>query len=87
LPKTAAGFANIAAFAKAENAIYRVIRGTAEFKEAAGKSFALAVGDTVTAGKTAASRGARSERCEPRASRSGISAARTRRAARRIGRR
>jgi len=61
LPKTAAGFANIAAFAKAENAMYRVIRGTAEFKDAAGKRFALAADDTVTAGKTAASRVATGE--------------------------
>ena len=31
--------------------IYRVIRGTAEFKDGAGKTFELAAGDTVTAGK------------------------------------
>ena len=35
--------------------IYRVIRGTAEFKDSAGKTFELATGDTVTAGKNSIS--------------------------------
>jgi hypothetical protein len=35
--------------------IYRVIRGTAEFIDQAGKTFELAAGDVVTAGKTAMS--------------------------------
>ncbi len=36
---------------KGEAVIYRVIRGTAEFANSAGKSFELATGDTVTASK------------------------------------
>ena len=32
--------------------MYRVIRGTAEFKDSAGKTFELVAGDVVTAGKT-----------------------------------
>jgi len=35
--------------------IYRVIRGTAEFKDSAGKTFDLAAGDVVTAGKNSTS--------------------------------
>ncbi len=35
--------------------IYRVIRGSAEFKDSAGKTFALEAGDVVTAGKTSLS--------------------------------
>ena len=31
--------------------MYRVIRGTAEFKDSAGKTFELGAGDVVTAGK------------------------------------
>ncbi|CAN5923780.1 hypothetical protein BH11PSE3_BH11PSE3_43660 [soil metagenome] len=50
LPKSGAA-ANAADLAKGEVVIYRVIRGTAEFTDGAGKSFELATGDTVTAGK------------------------------------
>jgi hypothetical protein len=51
LPKSSA--ATDADFlAKGEVVIYRVIRGTAEFKDRAGKTFELAAGDTVTAGKS-----------------------------------
>jgi hypothetical protein len=35
--------------------IYRVIRGTAEFKNKAGETFELAAGDVVTAGKSSIS--------------------------------
>jgi hypothetical protein len=52
LPKRTSATADTAAFAKAEVAIYRVIRGTAEFRDSAGKTFELAAGDVVTAGKT-----------------------------------
>ncbi len=50
LPKSTAAPADAASFAKGEVIIYRVIRGTAEFKEA-GKTFELATGDVVTASK------------------------------------
>jgi hypothetical protein len=36
---------------RGEVVIYRVIRGTAEFRNSAGEDFELATGDTVTAGK------------------------------------
>jgi hypothetical protein len=42
-------------FAKGEVVIYRVIRGTAEFRDNAGKTFELAAGDVVTAGKNSTS--------------------------------
>ncbi|MBC7576560.1 MAG: hypothetical protein H7312_04260 [Tardiphaga sp.] len=51
LPKGTAAV-DAASFAKGEVVIYRVIRGTAEFTDSAGKSFELAAGDVVTAGKT-----------------------------------
>src|SRR3954465_13323661 len=51
LPKSTAASADVASFAKGEVAIHRVIRGTAEFKDSAGKTFELAAGDVVTAGK------------------------------------
>ena len=51
LPKSSAA-ADASFFAKGEVVIYRVIRGTAEFKDGAGKTFELAAGDTVTAGKS-----------------------------------
>ncbi len=54
LPKSSAGFADVAAFGKCENVVYRVVRGTAEFTDATGKSFGLSAGDTVTAGRQAA---------------------------------
>jgi hypothetical protein len=55
LPKSASTAADPACFAKGEVVIYRVIRGTAEFKDSAGKTFELAAGDVVTAGKNSAS--------------------------------
>jgi hypothetical protein len=54
LPKSSAA-ADDSFFAKGEVVIYRVIRGTAEFKDSTGKTFELAAGDTVTAGKTSTS--------------------------------
>jgi mannose-6-phosphate isomerase-like protein (cupin superfamily) len=53
LPKSASGAADTAFFDKGEVVIYRVIRGTAQFKNSAGESFELATGDTLTAGKNA----------------------------------
>ncbi len=50
LPKSASAAASLADLAKGEVVIYRVIRGTAEFKDGAGKIFELAAGDVVTAG-------------------------------------
>lgn len=54
LPTSAVGFADVTAFGECENVVYRVVRGTAEFKDSSGKSLGLSTGDTVTAGKTAA---------------------------------
>ena len=51
LPKSTSATADTASMAKGEVVIYRVIRGTAEFKDSAGKTFELAAGDVVTAGK------------------------------------
>ena len=51
LPKSAASAADTAFLDKGEVVIYRVIRGTAEFRNSAGEDFELATGDTVTAGK------------------------------------
>ena len=53
LPKSTTAAASTADLTKGEVVIYRVIRGTAEFKRSSGESFELATGDTVTAGKTA----------------------------------
>ena len=44
--------ADTGSLAKGEVVIYRVIRGTAEFKDSSGKTLELATGDVVTAGKT-----------------------------------
>ena len=55
LPKSAASAVNAADLAKGEVVVYRVIRGTAEFKDGAGKIIELATGDSVTAGKNALS--------------------------------
>jgi quercetin dioxygenase-like cupin family protein len=55
LPKSAQGAADSASLAKGEVVIYRVIRGTAEFKDSAGKIFELVTGDVVTAGKNSVS--------------------------------
>ena len=54
LPKSSSA-ADVASLAKGEVVIYRVIRGTAEFKDSAGKTFELAAGDVVTAGKNSTS--------------------------------
>jgi quercetin dioxygenase-like cupin family protein len=51
LPKSTSATADTASFAKGEVVMYRVIRGTAEFRDSAGKTFELATGDVVTAGK------------------------------------
>ena len=53
LPKSASGVADTADFGKAEVVIYRVIRGSAQFKDHAGKPIELVAGDVVTAGKDA----------------------------------
>lgn len=50
LPKSTTS-ADAGSFAKGEVVIYRVIRGTAEFKDSSGKIFELATGDVVTASK------------------------------------
>jgi quercetin dioxygenase-like cupin family protein len=55
LPKSTSSAADAGCFDKGEVVIYRVIRGTAEFKDNTGKTFELAAGDVVTAGKNAAS--------------------------------
>lgn len=52
LPKSAATFGDPAALEKGEVAVYRVIRGSAIFKDGAGKVLELTAGDSVTAGKT-----------------------------------
>lgn len=54
LPKSSTASVDCASFEKGESVIYRVIRGTAEFRDSAGKTFELGTGDTVTAGKTSA---------------------------------
>ena len=51
LPKSTSATADTDSLAKGEVVIYRVIRGTAEFKDSAGKIFELATGDVVTASK------------------------------------
>ena len=55
LPKSLSSAADTSLFGKGEVVIYRVIRGTAEFKDSAGKTFELATGDTVTAGRASVS--------------------------------
>jgi len=54
LPKSASPIADVAGLEKGEVVVYRVIRGTAEFREAAGKGFELATGDSVTVGRNSA---------------------------------
>jgi hypothetical protein len=54
LPKRASPMASLVELEKGEVVVYRVIRGTAEFKDAAGKGFELATGDSVTVGKSSA---------------------------------
>ncbi|MCS3725152.1 quercetin dioxygenase-like cupin family protein [Bradyrhizobium betae] len=55
LPKSTSIAADTAFFAKGEVVIYRVIRGTAEFRKRSGESFELSAGDVVTAGKESVS--------------------------------
>lgn len=55
LPKSASQSANAADLAKGEVVVYRVIRGTAEFRQSSGKILGLSTGDTVTAGKNSLS--------------------------------
>ena len=55
LPKSLARTADTSFFAKGEVVIYRVIRGSAEFKDSAGKTIELVTGDTVTAGQNSVS--------------------------------
>lgn len=54
LPKSAAPVADPAGLGKGEVVVYRVIRGTAEFKDSAGRTIELGTGDSVTLGKNAA---------------------------------
>jgi hypothetical protein len=51
LPKSTSVTADASSLAKGQVVIYRVIRGTAEFKDSKGKRFDLATGDVVTASK------------------------------------
>ena len=55
LPKSSSGQGDMSAFAKSEVAMYRVIRGAAEFRDHAGTSHELVAGDVITAGKDALS--------------------------------
>ncbi len=55
LPKRAQGAADSSCLATGEVVIYRIIRGSAEFRDSAGKTFELVTGDVVTAGKTSIS--------------------------------
>jgi hypothetical protein len=51
LPKSASGVADMTDFGKAEVTMYRVIRGSAEFRDHEGKTQELVTGDVITAGK------------------------------------
>lgn len=53
LPKSGAGSVDESDLGKGEVCVYRVIRGSAEFKDGAGKSIELVAGDFITAGKNA----------------------------------
>ncbi|MDA9520676.1 hypothetical protein XI06_09925 [Bradyrhizobium sp. CCBAU 11434] len=55
LPKSTSATADASCFAKGEVVIYRVIRGSAEFKKKDSERFELSAGDVVTAGKDAIS--------------------------------
>lgn len=50
LPKSTSSPASMTDLAKGESVVHRVIRGTAEFKDGAGKVLELGAGDTITAG-------------------------------------
>lgn len=54
LPKSAAGVADPAELTKGDVVVHRVIRGTAEFRDGAGKRFELSTGDSATAGRNSA---------------------------------
>ncbi len=54
LPKSSGGGADPAILAKGAVAMYRVIRGTAAFKDADGKTIELGAGDVITTGANAA---------------------------------
>lgn len=54
LPKSLSARADTSSFAKSEVTMYRVIRGTAEFREHDGTRRELAAGDVITAGKDSA---------------------------------
>lgn len=54
LPKSAVGAADPAGLTKGDVVVHRVIRGTAEFRDGAGKRFELATGDSATAGRNSA---------------------------------
>jgi len=54
LPKSTAGGADATPLGKGEVVVYRVIRGTAEFKDGAGQRVELEAGDSITAGKNSA---------------------------------
>lgn len=53
LPKSPTSAADPACFGKGEVVIYRVIRGTAEFRKSSGETVELAAGDVVTASRSA----------------------------------
>jgi hypothetical protein len=53
LPKSSSGAADVTSFSKAQVLIYRVIRGSAEFRDGEGKLIELATGDVVTASRDA----------------------------------
>ena len=55
LPKSTSAAVDGTSLAKGEVVIYRVIRGTAEFKNKSGETFELSAGDVVTAGKSSVS--------------------------------
>ncbi|MCS3760443.1 glucuronate isomerase [Bradyrhizobium centrosematis] len=55
LPKSTSAAADATSLARGEVVIYRVIRGTAEFRKASGESLELSAGDVVTAGKASIS--------------------------------
>ena len=51
LPKSTSGQGDMSALSKGTVSMYRVIRGSADFKDHTGKSYELATGDVITAGK------------------------------------
>lgn len=53
LPKSAMPMSDTDFLQSGEAAVYRVIRGTAEFKDGDGKTIELAAGDVATAGRHA----------------------------------